>query len=103
MDNGQPVFHRTFPGPEVEINSVDDDKVRISLEVQPNGNAMGRVYFKGLFMDLTMRYNQYRNSYYMNYDIFLPDDVCRRSTGHLGSCADNQVSVEPGVEERKYF
>ncbi len=102
VDNDDPVFHRTFPVPEEQpMNSVDDDNVMITLEVQPNGNAVGRVRFKRLFMDLTMNYIRRSNTHYMNFHICVPDDVCRRSTGHLGSCVENQGSVKPGEHERK--
>ena len=101
MENGQPVFYRTFPEPDVEMNAVDDDNVRITLTVEDNGNAMGQVYFKRLFMELTIDYRIYRETHYLNYRICVPEDVCLRTSGHLGDCVQNQGSTEPGVDERE--
>ena len=91
------MFHRTFPGPVVEMNSVNNDDVEISVDA----NNVGRVHFKKLFMDLSMRYHGSESVHWINYDICVPEDICRRSTGQLGSCIENQGTIEPGVGDRK--
>ena len=91
----QSVVHKTYPPPAFEIDSVDDEDVRISLLREQN-YVNCTVYFKKLCMELTMRhYIRGNNIHYIDYDIFVPKSICLRSVGHLGSCTnDNFKSTE---------
>ena len=83
----RPVFYRTYPGPAFPISSIDDNDVKISL----NGNV-GQVHFKKMCIDLTMTYF---TRDYIDYKICVPKNICTRSTGHLGSCTENQGTIRP--------
>lgn len=40
---------------------------------------------------------------FMNYEVHMPHDLCRVSTGHLGNCDNNPSNDESVPDQRKYY
>lgn len=96
MDDDRPVVHKTFPELRMEVNSVNNTNVEITLSTTPSGIRC-EVFFKQFLMRLVMTW---KRNIYMNYEIFVPKTVCENSYGHLGGCR-NETFIIPDTEERK--
>lgn len=96
VNNDEAVLLRTVgPGAVEQLNSVDDDDVRITL----NGNQCD-AFFKKLFITITMSFH-FRH--FINFDIYVPRSLCRLSFGHLSNCDGIQGNDASQPNDRKHL
>ena len=91
VQNDVAVLLETIPTVR-QLTSVDNEHVQITI----SGNSM-TANIKGLNIRITATWH----GRFINYQICVPQSLCRVSVGHLGNCDGNPNNDVSGPNNRK--